>query len=149
MNFYKKEYKTRMKVAGDIAEGKFIEYAKKNNLIYQKYGFDRGIPKYYLVPSFVTCTPDFLVIGEKAVLVEAKGTGRADHIKIKQHDLEQLELWNAIIPVYFFLYDSHLDKHCLMWYNDLVRLTKGVPWDTYPDNHKKYYKIPKTLMEWK
>lgn len=137
-----------MKVAGDIAEGKFMLYAKKHNLIAVKYGFDRGIPKFYLVDPFITSTPDFIVIGDKPALVEAKGTGKSDHVKIKQHDLDQLAKWNTIMPVFFFIYDSHLDKHAMICYNDIVTLTKRAPSDVYPDNNKKYYKIPKTDLKW-
>lgn len=147
-DFYRKTYDTRMVMAGDLAEGKFATYAKKKGLIFAKYGFDRGIPEFYRVKPFITSTPDFIVIGKTVSLVECKGTGRADHVKVKQHDLDQLAKWNEITPVSFFFYDSSLDKYAIMWYNDVIDLSKSSPTDKYEDNDKLYYKLPKKAFYW-
>lgn len=137
-----------MKIGGDKAENKFRDYAEKNNLTCTKYGPDRGVKRFYMVDPFVASTPDFIVIGKHASLVEAKGTGKANHVKVKQDNLEQLGKWNKIMPVSFFFYDSSLDKYAIMCYNDVVEVSKSSPTGTYPDNNRLYYMLPKTAFNW-
>lgn len=147
-DFHRKTYNDRMEFAGFTAESKFVEYANKYNLVAVKYGLDRGVPKFYMVDPFITSTPDFIVIGKSVSLIECKGTGRADHVKIKEDNLKQLGKWNKITPVSFFFYDSVLDKYAIMWYNDIVNLSKESPTDKFEDNNKLYYKLPKSAFEW-
>ena len=137
-----------MKIGGDKAENKFRDYAEKNKLSYTTYGPDRGVKRFYMVDPFVSSTPDFIVIGKHASLVEAKGTGKSNHVKVKQDNLEQLEKWNKIMPVSFFFYDSSLDKYAIMCYNDVVEVSRSSPTGIYPDNNRLYYMLPKTAFNW-
>ena len=134
-----------MQIAGDIAEGAFEKWAKTHNVYFRKYGFDRGFPKYFKINSFIRATPDFLAVSKDGdpVAIECKGTGQADHVKIKESDMQELLEWQKLIPIYIFVYDSSTNSQVLLSLDDVISLSKDSPSEYYPDNHKKFFKISK------
>ena len=85
---YKQSFEERMSV--DIAEPKAVKFYKSKNIKIVRYGFnyqdaDDRIEKedFFKIPELMRCLPDYLIITNKAYLLEVKGCNDLLKIKIK------------------------------------------------------------------
>ena len=129
-----------------IAEPMAEEYFKSKGLTYTRYGFDALFDldrnDFIKIPSVLRSTPDFMVIGENASLVEAKGCIWAFRLKVD--DLKLYEWWDKLCTLYIFVYSTAHKTHKIRGLKQINDIISGpnCTVDTYPDNGKLYYKIP-------
>ena len=157
-SFHSQSFNKRMETGGDPAENAFRAYAIKNDFQAEHYGFDRSELKGFgKLPPFVKVTPDFACVGvvqgaKQGFLVECKGVGRFDHVKIKESDVEGLGAWATMVEdrVFVFIFDSHLNKVSFTPYRTLATMVSENTYETgtFHDNPSPFYKIPKTDFEW-
>lgn len=137
---------------GSEAESVFEQWATTHGVQFVTYGFRRPpIDQFYKVPAFVSHTPDFLIHREgKHLLLETKGTGADGILKIKLSDIESFTQWNAIMSLWFFIWNSHKRAIALISFDELLTLlyrddvTVG---EFEPSVH--YYAIPHKILTWR
>jgi hypothetical protein len=123
-------------------------YTNQDDVHFIRYGLDlmhaKEIKGYQFnrMGSFVRATPDYIVIGKQAKLVEAKCGGT--HIKMKRDDLNQYFKWNIEMPVEIFCFSTTENEFSQVTMKDLTALIKKnkYPKKTYWDNDKEYYEVP-------
>ena len=137
----------------DQAEEYFVSWAEKNKLIFTRYGFDlktSGISgkDFIKIPKFIRCSPDYLVIGKEARLVEVKGG--TNMIRMKMSDLQSYDKWNNEMQVYYFFYSSHYKTHKIKKHEELLEVVKKCDVGQFHDHNKYdkklYYKIDWILL---
>ena len=147
MQDYQKTYIERNKDRVNIAEIKAREYYQKKGLYITRFGFDEKnepvpLKYFHLVPEQIRNMPEYLLIGKKSWLLEAKGC--RDVLRIKLDDLEGYKFWDKICPIVIFAYSYKYNCCYIFTYKKLVELlefdgmaTKG----KYHDNNKEHYII--------
>jgi len=147
MQSFKTSFKQRTKRF--IAEDKCKEYLTKNNIMFTRYGFDAlfDIPwqKFNLIPKLLRNTPDFMVITDKASLLEVKGC--RDILRLKLDDMDSYREWNKICRLMMFLYSTLDNNPVIISYEKLEQIAFTCETDIYPENQKEYYKIPWQLIQ--
>lgn len=147
MQDYQKTYEERNRDRINIAEIKAMEYYQKKGLHVSRFGFDEKnepIPSKYfhLIPKQIRNMPEYLLIGKKCWLLEAKGC--RDVLRIKLDDLDGYKFWDEICPIVIFAY-SYKNSYCYIFtYKDLVELLEFGGMATkerYNDNNKEYYMV--------
>lgn len=142
---YKADYKDRTSKGANVAETKCVEFLnEQKNFHWYKFGFDeteRNIPKDFFlkIPETLRNAPDYVCIKHYAFFLECKGY--KDFLKIKEDDLKGYMFWNRLMDLYFFAYDCINQKHHVISFNKLSDKIPNSEIDTYPDNHKVYYKV--------
>ena len=143
---HKEDYHQRNK--NNTAEDYFDEWAEKNNLIFERFGFDQLNSNiqgsdFGKIPKFIRNRPDYVVIGKKAQFVEVKGG--TDKIRMKQSDLKSYSKWNEEMELYYFFYSSQYKTHKIIKHEDLLKVLKKCDVGQYHDHtkydKKLYYKI--------
>tara|TARA_R100000808_G_C2153381_1_gene163506 strand:+ start:4518 stop:4958 length:441 start_codon:yes stop_codon:yes gene_type:complete len=139
---YKQPFKERNK--SNIGEEQCEKYLESKGVTYTRYGFDCLFDvhwkKFMLIPEFLRCTPDYMVMtDDKAMLLEAKYCGEI--LRLKVDDMRQYGKWNDIVDVFFFIYSSTKRTHKILNYKKLINLASMCEIDRYEDNNKPYYKI--------
>ena len=137
----------------DQAEEYFVSWAKRNKLIFTRYGFDlktSGISgkDFIKIPKFIRCSPDYLVIGKEARLVEVKGG--TNFLRLKVSDLTCYDKWNKEIGVYYFFYSSHYKAYKIKEHKEVLEVIKKCDVGQFHDHtkydKKLYYKIDWILL---
>jgi hypothetical protein len=136
-------------IGGDWAETAFEEYAKKKDISFERYGFDRSeLKNFRYLPEFVRLTPDFAATKKsKGFLVECKGCGRGDVVNVKLRDIDTLSAWNVLAPIYIFVNDSSQDRVSFMPFDEFITAIVYTEIGSWDDG-ARYYKIPKINLEW-
>lgn len=161
----------RLKFMGDESQGVFQEWASLNGLAYTKYGLDRPpFELFYNLDSTVRHTPDFLVevqgkkrrfghiinkrgAAARHFLVETKGIGKDQIVKLKEEDAKALRRWSDFQkhPVVFFVWDRQNRRVSINMTLDVARdLSKDAEIGYFNDSAKPkpYYKIPASWLTW-
>tara|TARA_R110002012_G_scaffold263932_1_gene447174 strand:- start:2116 stop:2559 length:444 start_codon:yes stop_codon:yes gene_type:complete len=142
---YKADYKDRTAKGANVAETKCVEFLDSHeNFHWYKFGFDetdRNIPSefFFKIPETLRNAPDYVCIKNKAFFLECKGY--KDYLKIKEDDLKGYMFWNRMMDLFFFAYDCINHKHHVLSFDKLSDKIPESEIDTYPDNHKIYYKV--------
>lgn len=145
----------RMVVGGDWSEAEFRKYAKAHNISYEHYGFDRSqLQQFGKLPEFIRLTPDFVCTSharEQGFLVECKGCGRGNVVKLKTRDLTQLLEWSDKAETFLFIYDKSQSSVSITQVTDDFVKNK-IMVDEYekgewPDG-SVYIKVPKSVFQW-
>lgn len=155
-----------MNYPSEPAEDTFEAWAAANKIVVIRYGLSRPDFKYTnQLPAPILVTPDFLVEtqGERFhhlpnargrpsrhALVECKGVGRDQLIKIKLDTLKELRNWQerTTLPIAFFIYDSH--KHRITPLLPLAHisdLAQAAERGVYHESRKEFCKIPTKAIE--
>ena len=147
---HNESFEKRMSV--NIAEDKALKFYKSQNIKIARCGFDyqnkeQRIEKedFFKIPELIRCLPDYIIMVDRAYLLEVKGCN--DLLKVKIKDMHGYDFWEKIVPLVFFIYSSSL-KHCYRVRYDRLKEVlfsigkKGI----YPNDNKQYYGIePKEL----
>ena len=137
-NFYE-----RNKVS--VGEEKCEEFLNSKGMTYLRYGFDVldkvSRRQYVMIPDKIRNTPDFMVMHNRASLLEAKCC-KNDHVRIKFADIQSYNWWNKQCSLNVFIYNIKRKEHLVFRYDHLKDLAiKYGEIDKYHDNNKEYYKI--------
>lgn len=111
MSFKDQAWDQRFQKLGDLAEGKFEEWMTKRRQGFVRYGLDRPPLQMHKLPTRLRYTPDYLASSR---FYEVQGFGRDNEFKIKLDKWSSLHWWNDLHPVWFFVYDSHHERHCTL-----------------------------------
>lgn len=139
--FRDRSFSQRFETMGDPAEKQFERWATEvARLKYVRYGLDRPPIQMHRLPLMIRYTPDYLM---SARLVEVKGFGRDQVLKLKLENLDALEEWCQHHPVSIFAWDSFNER---AWTVDLTEITNAVAGDDFQSDvfpeGKWYFKIP-------
>jgi len=139
----------------DDASKVALEWLSSKNLYHKVIGFDsindRIPPEYWFqIGSFIRNMPDILVVNKKnSYLLEVKGCEVA--AKIKLSDIIEYLRWDALEPVYFFIYCSKTRKFYVLSIYQLLEVAavSAISLKKYPDNTKLFIEVPvKALSEY-
>jgi len=111
MSFHKQSFATRFGAMGDEAEQKFEEYAAELGIKFDRYGLNRPDSSMVKMPARVRCTPDYVTSNG---LIECKGVGKDQRLKIKVEVWNTLNFWNSVWEVQLFIWDSHKKRKVLV-----------------------------------
>ena len=140
-------FEQRMKV--NIAETKFEEYCKKQNIQFYKYGIDNHSfgNLFYNVNKIFRNTPDYIILNPKtkqSYLVEVKGC--KDNLGIKLTDLKSYDFWRSLSGLYYCIYSTTFNELRMISHETLKSVVEGCEVNQYPDfnkyDEKLYYEIP-------
>lgn len=139
MSAYKdRSFTDRSLTMGDGAEAIFEAVTKVG---YIRMGLDRPPLQVWKLPERIRQIPDYLTT---SALVECKGVGRDQLLKIKHTGVGVLSFWNNVHPVEIFISDSHNRRYCQVPL-DAIRETidrpGGVGLKWFPEG-KAYLEIP-------
>ena len=145
---FTEEYKARTAAGANVAERACEEYLSgRKNIAYYKLGFDEtnnNISEFYKVPKVFRGIPDFLVISDKANLLECKGFKHK--LKLKLDDMQAYNFWNNLTKLYVFIYSTMDKSHKIIEYDKLCDIAYTCKMNYYQDNGKGYYEIDWRLI---
>jgi len=140
-------FSERIKELGDTAEGVFETWAKKNNIVFVRVGFNRPpFKSFYKFAPELRLMPDYACEGTEAVLIEVKGCGK-EGVKIKDESVSAMEFWHTLNKVKIFIYNSSSKSYCLIDLQDLIDKLDGKPRMKFPDG-KTYGIIEINELSW-
>lgn len=164
---YKKPFIERSRYTTQPAEEQFEAWAPTQGVSYFRYGLDRPDFNYVpQMPSVLRTTPDFVAEAQgerfdairdeqmrmvRHFLVECKGCGADQTIKVREDSFEHLQAWQAFLgrPVSFFLYDMVGNRISPLNPLELVLMKAAkAETGTFPDNHKTFYKLTTDMFQW-
>ena len=142
--FHTQSFATRFQKMGDEAEGVFTKVHPTNTV---KFGLDRPPIGLKNVPTRIRYTPDFLTAQG---LVEVKGVGRDQLLKLKVENWNCLLFWNGVFATSLFVWDSHNRRYAYVDLADIERIMNdpdgGIVLKTFPER-KAYFEIPLHSIE--
>ena len=141
------KYSARFQEAGDEAEKQFENQCLLHSYPYERFGWNRpSFQSFPTLPKMLRMAPDYVLeVGRKHYFVECKGTGRV--AKIKQETLDNIQSWNEILPVRFFVYNSVEDGFCLLSVSELEALVNQFgTWKTFESDGKRYAELPRSAF---
>jgi hypothetical protein len=138
-------------MAGDLAESKVSETCAAMGRPLADFGPRRvnvERAQHMTWHEVIRHAPDFLQFGR---FMEVQGCGRSGEVIFKMGKLNALLFWNSLMPVWFGIYNSHLDE---VMFADYASVMWAV---THPDaqhfildpdtsNPKEAVKVPYTLL---
>jgi len=146
--FSDKQWAERLVSRGTLAEGKFITWAAQRSIEAVRWGFDNPpFREFYKLPLFLRLAPDFVVQGHEFGFVEVKGCG-GSVLKLKTETMSGLAEWHAILPVWFFVYDSRHDAFAFIDFESLLVICSKCPTRRFESDNKPYYEVDVTLLTW-
>lgn len=161
--------KTRLEQPAE-AESVFKEWADKNGVFWSRLGFESPPFSHFpYIPAPLRKAPDF--VGEHSrkfdhlknkkgyksrhALIEVKGLGKAQTLKLKSEDIEELIKWQKFTatPITYFVWDSFRRRATIkLSLNTAIELTKNAEQGYFEDGPKKkmYYIIEadNPMIEW-
>lgn len=144
-----RSFQEREKTLGDIAESAFEQWAETKEIEIERYGLHRPkIKRFWMIPSLIRKTPDYLCYGKVPFFCEIKGTGQARHTKIKEEDMVEFARWNDELQLWFFIYDNYRFQVAFVDFITMLNLCKESPVGTFPDKNKVYYRIHDDHFTW-
>lgn len=146
MGFKDQDFHHRFTVMGDPAENACTEWLDSIGRNWVRYGLNRPPISMGMLSPIIRCTPDLLTSHS---LIECKGLGQDQLLKLKDEVINALQQWHDMMPVEVFIYDSHHNRHTIMPLQRVVEIVNNhdeVYPDRFPDNHKLYYNIPAHIL---
>ena len=143
-------YEERFKTLGDTSEAAFEQWARKRNINFERFGFNRpSIQKVFKIDERLRLIPDYLCEGTDIVFVEVKGCGNSG-VKVKLESLRIMGFWNDNFhPVKVFIYNSATKKWAMIDWEELDMIAAGREVHEFGDkSHKQYYNIPVDEFTW-
>ena len=142
MSNYKEGFENRINL--NIAENKAVKFYKDQGIKIIRYGFngydeEERIEKqdFFKIPEKMRKLPDYLIITDKAYLLEVKGCN--DILRIKTMDMQGYDFWDKIVPIVLFAYSTAFNACYRVKYYKLKELLKDMgKKDVYPDNNKEF-----------
>lgn len=137
MSYHGQSFANRFAAMGDAAEQAFEElYPKKKD----RYGHNRPQSSMARWPVEVRATPDYIT---SDCFVECKGFGRDGVVKLDAERLDVMAHWQHLLPVKFFLWDSHKRRWTILPLFEVTWCARHEG-DTgrWGDNGKPYYAVP-------
>jgi len=161
--FHSKPFSKRYLHMGNLAQGVFLRWAERNNVAVDEFGFNRPpFTKFFELPRVLRYTPDYVCevaddvfeIGTRHVMVEVKGVGRDQSVKIKIDNLNSLVEWESFTgcPLVLFVFDSHHKRiSYTMRASSLAAMAKQLPVAEFHEGggkKKPYYDISTSMFAW-
>lgn len=142
-SFHKQSFAARFGAMGDEAESVFEKVWPDN---WERFGLNRPRLHMASLPERIRHTPDYLTSSN---LVEVKGIGRDDTIKIKVSELNCMHYWNQVHPLVLFVWSSHRKAWTCCPPKVLQQLIDGghATLDRYHDG-RAYFAIRGEHFEW-
>ena len=142
-------FEERNKSGIDIADDKCVEYLNRNNIKYERTGFDCrdkvGIKDFVKINPYLRAMPDFVVFRQEAIFIECKGFNGT--LKLKMGDVDAYKYWDKFQKVWFFFYDCSSNKPYILSLDRINEVLDNCEVGYYEDNKKPYYILPKTLLD--
>lgn len=134
----------RSGVLGDIAEGKYEEWCKKENRPTERFGADHSALAMASMPKRLRYRPDYL---ESKRFVEVIGCGRDATFKLAVFKWDCLVWWSTTHPVELYCWDSHKKREAFIPIEKIEQwLNEGLlTIDHFPEK-KAYFAIPAKLV---
>lgn len=154
---------------GDLAESAFEQWAPTQGIIFEAYGLRRPpFKNFQSLSATIRHTPDYLCELPKAdvewltnnngkcvrhLLVEVKGCGKEQLLKLKEAEFTEMQRWQAFTdrPLVIFVYDQYNSRVSFNLTTAKVHehIVKAEI-DFYHDGGppKKYWKIPTEWLDW-
>ena len=140
---HNESFTDRNKTGINESEIKCEEWMDNNNIFYDRFGFDLlnkiSMKKFMLIPEVLRNKPDYLAIGQKAVLIESKGCN--DVLGLKKCDMVSYDWGNDVLELRMFLYSKSNQETKQIKYTLLKEIALKCEVGVYHDNGKEYYKI--------
>jgi len=134
-----------------ISEDTLVSLLESKKIPYSRYGVDALDSKlpWWNVPQFVRSAPDYIIFPDEKktpFFVESKSL-KSGTVKLKKRDIKCYKVWNACMPVLFFIYDVDNRLYTQITLDMLLKVIDDVPvkiFDNNPD--KEYYDIPISVL---
>lgn len=143
-SFHQQSWGDRFAKMGDQAEGVF-EGSTSNGYVH--YGLSRPPINMGKLPEFLRYTPDYL---QHDRLVEVKGLGRDQVLKVKTEQIRALNEWDEKYPVDVFIYDSANNRYTqvsLLELRELIGAHAEI--QQFPEGKSAWFMpVGKTGLEW-
>jgi len=162
--FRDQTFSSRYHVLGDIAQDAFYNWAAANDVRIAPFGFNRPPFRFFShLPALLRQMPDYIcevkpdVFEDHArhVLIEVKGFGKDQVLKIKCDSIEVLQQWQqwSGCPVRFFVFDSYHSRYSTQLSLDyfLTTLRDSVMISAFTEESgakKPFYAIPAEALQW-
>lgn len=146
-DFNDQKYSARFQPGGDEAEKQFEAQCLLHGYKFERFGWNRpSFEAFPLLPRMLRMAPDYVLeVGRRHYFIECKGTGRV--AKFKQETLENIQPWNEILPVRFFVYNSVEDGFCTLSVRELEALVnQHGTWKTFESDGKRYAELPRSVF---
>jgi len=142
MAFSDLSWKQRFEEMGDEAEGMF-EKAYPEQFV--RMGFNRPPFSIAKMPMQLRYTPDYCMEDR---FVEVQGIGKAG-LKVKIEKLMGLQGWDALLPVYFFVWSRDKQKYTEFTLKELMKYTIGekASLEAYAEG-KPYLRYTPGVFKW-
>lgn len=171
MQYRNQTFEKRFEIMGDTSENVFRKWATKAGINFVPYGLNRPPFDFFrYLPAEIRHTPDFLCEQSREtpvfpklrtpklkfarhLLVEIKGCGKDQLIKIKHAEFETMQKWEAFTdrPILVWAFDSHKQRVSTSLIGSrIAALSEIVATGYYNDGgpRKPYWAIPTKLLEW-
>lgn len=143
MSFKDKDFSARFGAMGDESENTFMRVWPTN---YVRFGLNRPPLRMSSLPERLRHTPDFLTSSH---LVECKGVGKDDLVKIKLKELNCLWYWHQLHPVRIFVWSTTRFAWAVADLPEIQRMLDNgdATLDKFHDGGA-YFAIPGSLFCW-
>jgi hypothetical protein len=140
MSYRNGSWSARKDKLGDEAEGKFMEWCERNDVVYERFGFDHSELDVAHLPRRIRYRPDFLT---NKKLVECIGLGRDQKAKLAIYKWNVLEYWNTVHPVDLYVWDRQKKRETFVPLETWDRLVDELKADlaSFPEK-KAYWSVP-------
>ena len=139
----------RFQTMGDIAEGEFAKWARRNGHSIERLGWDRprmGVSK---MSEILRHIPDFYA--SDGYLYEVVGMGRDGILKgVKVDKWESLKYWNTVQPLRLFIYNSSNGAWVMLPWPTLVQMVakaRRLGVRSFKNDGNEYYPIKWEWLE--
>ncbi len=116
MGYADQPFAQRFHKLGDQAEAAYEAALPLGKSV--RFGWDRPPVTMAKMSEPIKHLPDYYA--GSGYLVEVVGCGRDKTLKFRTSKLSALEVWHAIQPVYIFVYNSHLKRWALVYWDEFV-----------------------------
>lgn len=140
-SFKDQSFATRFQAMGDECEGKFEEVWPEK---WERFGINRPALHVPSLPERIRHTPDYLTSKN---LVECKGLGRDQVLKVKVVEFSCWGFWNKVHPLFVFVWDSHKKRYTHFTYLQFVDWINAghATLASFPEG-KAYFAMPASVV---
>lgn len=134
---------SRFGLLGDTAEGFFERIWPEN---WERFGLNRPQLNMGMLPSRIRHMPDYVTSKN---LIEVKGIGKDDTVKLKVEEWNCAHFWNQVHPLRIFIWSSHRFAWAVADVKDIQRMidTGNSSLGQYHDD-RAYFALPGSLFCW-
>lgn len=147
------QWSERFKTLGNLAEMAFEDWARKNEVQFERMGF-RGssLPRNAMLqlPTHVRHTPDYLAYKMGQLKwVECVGTSDLSRFKIRLSKHEGQSWWNRDLEVTYFLWHSPSQSYAWTTWQDISdEIVGGAPLEHFTSDGNAYFVIEIDPTSW-